>query len=136
VLEDRVPRGGIGSLARVVLEESERGDRVAREIETLMIDHAVAFAIAAQRRAPSRRRRIPIVLIGSTILSSLPGYRSRLYAALSAAVPNADIRPLREPPALGALLYALDESRAGPAARTRAEKALRAAVKKAKPVRL
>lgn len=134
VLEDRVPRGGVGALARVLLEESERGDRVAREIETLMIDHAVAYAAAAQRRAPSRRKRIPIVLIGSTILSSLPGYRSRLYAALIAAIPNAEIRPLREPPALGALLYALDESGAGPAARARAEISLRAAIKKAKPV--
>ena len=136
VLEDRVPHGGIGTLGRVLLEESERGDRVAREIETLMIDHAVAYAVAAQRRAPSRRKRIPIVLIGSTILSSLPGYRSRLYAALIAAIPNAEMRPLREPPALGALLYALDESGAGPAARTRAEASLRAAIKKAKPVKI
>ena len=136
VLEDRVPHGGIGTLGRVLLEESERGDRVAREIETLMIDHAVAYAVAAQRRAPSRRKRIPIVLIGSTILSSLPGYRSRLYAALIAAIPNAEVRPLREPPALGALLYALDESGAGPAARTRAEASLRAAIKKAKPVKI
>jgi len=134
VLDDRVPHGGVGALARVLLEESERGDRVAREIETLMIDHAVAYAVAAQRRAPSRRRRIPIVLIGSTILSSLPGYRSRLYAALIAAIPNAEMRPLREPPALGALLYALDESGAGPTARARAEISLRAAIKKAKPV--
>lgn len=134
VLDDRVPNGGVGALARVLLEESESGDRVAREIETLMIDHAVAYAVAAQRRAPSRRRRIPIVLIGSTILSSLPGYRSRLYAALIAAIPNAEMRPLREPPVLGALLYALDESGAGPAARARAEISLRAAIKKAKPV--
>jgi hypothetical protein len=79
---------------------------------------------------------IPIVLIGSTILSSLPGYRSRLYAALSAAIPNAEVRPLREPPALGALLYALDDSGAGPAARARAESSLRAAIKKAKPVKV
>jgi len=136
VLEDRVPHGGIGALGRVLLEESERGDRVAREIETLMIDHAVAYAVAAQRRAPSRRKRIPIVLIGSTILSSLPGYRSRLYAALVAAIPNAEMRPLREPPALGALLYALDESGAGPATRTHAEASLRAAIKKAKPVKI
>ena len=136
VLEDRVPHGGIGALGRVLLEESERGDRVAREIETLMIDHAVAYAVAAQRRAPSHRKRIPIVLIGSTILSSLPGYRSRLYAALSAAIPNGEVRPLREPPALGALLYALDESGAGPATRTRAEASLRAAIKKAKPVKI
>jgi len=136
VLEDRVPYGGIASLGHVLLEESERGDRVAREIETLMIDHAVAFAVAAQRRAPSRRRRIPIVLIGSTILSPLPGYRSRLFAALSAAIPNAEIRPLREPPALGALLYALDESGVGPAARKRAEASLRAAIKKSKPIKI
>lgn len=136
VLEDRVPHGGIGALGRVLLEESERGDRVAREIETLMIDHAVAYAVAAQRRAPSRRRRIPIVLIGSTILSSLPGYRSRLYASLIAAIPNAEMRPLREPPALGALLYALDESGAGPTARARAETLLRAAIRKAKPVKI
>ena len=128
--------GGLGALGRVLLEESERGDRVAREIETLMIDHAVAYAVAAQRRAPSRRKRIPIVLIGSTILSSLPGYRSRLYAALIAAIPNAEMRPLREPPALGALLYALDESGAGPTARARAETSLRAAIKKAKPVKI
>ena len=136
VLDDRVPHGGIGALGRVLLEESERGDRVAREIETLMIDHAVAYAVAAQRRAPSRRKRIPIVLIGSTILSPLPGYRSRLFAALTAAIPSAEIRPLREPPALGALLYALDESGAGPAARKRAEALLRTAVKKAKPVKI
>ncbi|MFZ9703483.1 MAG: N-acetylglucosamine kinase [Candidatus Limnocylindrus sp.] len=136
VIENRVPNGGIGALGRVLLEESERGDRVAREIETLMIDHAVAFAVAAQRRAPSRRRRIPIVLIGSTILSALPGYRARLYNALSDAIPNAEIRPLREPPALGALLYALDESGVGPTARARAEAALRAAIKKAKPVKV
>lgn len=136
VLEDRVPHGGIGTLGRVLLEESERGDRVAREIETLMISHAVAFAVSAQRRAPSRRKRIPIVLIGSTILSPLPGYRSRLYAALIAAIPNAEIRPLREPPALGALLYGLDESGAGPTARARAEASLRAAIKKAKPIKI
>lgn len=136
VLDDRVPRGGVGALGRVLLEESERGDRVAREIETLMIDHAVAFATAAQKRAPSRRRRIPIVLIGSTILSPLPGYRSRLFAAISAAIPNAEVRPLREPPALGALLYALDESGSGPAARERAETSLRSAIKKAKPFKV
>ena len=130
------PRGGIGALSRVLLEESERGDHVAREIETLMIDHAVAFAVAAQRRAPSRRRRIPIVLIGSTILAPLPGYRSRLVDAFNAAIPNGELRPLREPPALGALLYALDESGAGPAARARAETSLRAAIKKAKPVKI
>ena len=88
-------------MARDDGEQSERGDRVAREIETLMTDHAAAYALAALRRAPPRRKRIPIVLIGSTILSSLPGYRSRLYAALIAAIPNAEIRPLREPPALG-----------------------------------
>lgn len=136
VLEDRVPRGGVGALARVLLEESERGDRVAREIETLMIEHAAAFASAAQRRAPSRRRLIPIVLIGGTILSPLPGYRSRLYAALTAVIPNAEIRPLREPPALGALLYALDESGASSTARARAEAVLRAAIRKAKPEKL
>ena len=136
VLDNRVPRGGIGALSRVLLEESERGDHVAREIETLMIDHAVAFAVAAQRRAPSRRRRIPIVLIGSTILAPLPGYRSRLVDAFNAAIPNGELRPLREPPALGALLYALDESGAGPTARARAETSLRAAIKKAKPVKI
>lgn len=136
VLEDRVPRGGVGALARVLLEESERGDRVAREIETLMIDHAAAFAAAAQRRAPSRRRRIPIVLIGGTILSPLPGYRSRLNAALTAVIPNADIRPLREPPALGALLYALDESGARSTVRAHAEALLRAAIRTAKPVKI
>jgi hypothetical protein len=109
---------------------------VAREIETLMIDHAAAFAAAAQRRAPSRRRRIPIVLIGGTILSPLPGYRSRLNAALTAVIPNADIRPLREPPALGALLYALDESGARSTVRARAEALLRAAIRTAKPVKI
>jgi hypothetical protein len=46
------------------------------------------------------------------------------------------MRPLREPPALGALLYALDESGAGSAVRSRAEALLRAAIRKAKPERI
>ncbi len=126
----------IGRLAPVVLAESERGDRVARDIEALMSEHAAAYARAAFARAPIRRRPVPIVLIGSTILSSLPGYRSRMVKALSAAVPHAEIRALRDAPVLGALLYGLDESSASRPTRRRAEATLRTAIRSAKPTKL
>jgi hypothetical protein len=100
------------------------------------VRHAAAYAAAAFARAPIRRRTVPIVMIGSTILSPLPGYRSRMVAALTAAVPRAEVRALRDAPVLGALLYGIDASSASRPARRRAEALLRTGIRTARPTRL
>ena len=133
ILDGTFDQAQIGALAAVVLAQSERGDDVARAIERRMIEHAVAFATAAQIRAPIRRRPVPIVLIGGTLNAPFPGYQRRLRAALRASLPPIDVRPLRTAPALGALLYALDAAEPRLPRRRSAEADLRAAFRRARP---
>ena len=133
ILDGTFDQDRIGALAPVVLQQSERGDHVAREIEAYMIKHAVAYATASQLRAPIKRRPIPIVLIGGTLNAPLRGYQARIRSALRAALPPIDVRPLRAAPALGALLYALDAAEPRLGQRRIAEEKLRVSFTRVKP---
>lgn len=133
ILDGEFDQTKIGALAHVVLEQSELGDQVAREIESRMIHHLVAYATAAQLRAPIRARPIPIVLIGGTLNAPLRGYQRRIRAALKAALPAIEVRPVPEAPALGALLYALDAVVPKLGSRRSAEQKLRTAFSQTTP---
>ena len=133
ILDGTFDQDRIGALAPVVLQQSERGDHVAREIEAYMIKHAVAYATASQLRAPIKRRPIPVVLIGGTLNAPLRGYQARIRSALRAALPPIDVRPLRAAPALGALLYALDAAEPRLGQRRIAEEKLRVSFTRVKP---
>ena len=133
ILDGTFDQTRMGALAPVVLQQSERGDRVAREIEAYMIKHAVAYATASQLRAPIKRRPIPIVLIGGTLNAPLRGYQARIRSALRAALPPIDVRPLRAAPALGALLYALDAAEPRLGQRRITEEKLRVSFTRVKP---
>lgn len=111
-------RWQIASLARIVSEEAERGDRVARQIleESAESMSAVIYDVADSLGLC--RREFPLIGIGSVILRSRI-FWDHLRRCVSAFAPR--IRPTRLliPPVFGIVLKALLDRSPGEARRIR-----------------
>jgi N-acetylglucosamine kinase-like BadF-type ATPase len=102
--------GNAGQLARVLLDEAERGDATARRIVEA---HGAAlgdYALAAARRVGIERTPFTLVLAGGVLRHPSPLLSAALVARVRVTSP--DVQPVdsRFEPAVGALFMALERA--------------------------
>jgi N-acetylglucosamine kinase-like BadF-type ATPase len=98
----------VGGLARVVMDEAERGDATAHRI---VEEHGSAlgdYALAAARRVGIERRPFTLVLAGGVLRHPAPLLGAALVARVRTASPEVRVVNSRFEPAVGALLLALE----------------------------
>ncbi len=103
----------LGRLARVLLDEAERGDTTARRT---VEDHGMAlgdYALVAARRVGLAGRSFPLVLTGGVLRHPGRLLRDALTVRVRAHAPGACPIAARFEPAVGALLLALEAADIG-----------------------
>jgi N-acetylglucosamine kinase-like BadF-type ATPase len=114
----------MSELAPLVFRCAADGDEVAQGIVDAQADEVVAMVTSAARRLHVLRRDVAVVLGGGLIHAGDGSFLRRMEAGIRAAVPAADVRPLRVPPVVGAALLGLDRLAAPPGAGARVRRAL------------
>jgi N-acetylglucosamine kinase-like BadF-type ATPase len=116
----RLPPARIGELAPLVLAAAESGDEVAQELVGRLVEEIVLLATRALRDLDVTQAD---VVLGGGMLRSGAG---AFYDAVVARLPDG-VRavPLRDPPAVGAALAALDAAGASEGAKDRLRAELR-----------
>lgn len=98
----------VGGLARVVMDEAERGDATARKI---VQEHGTAlgdYALAAARRVGIEGTPFILVLVGGVLRHPAPLLAAALVARVRTTSPEARVVNSRFEPAVGALFLALE----------------------------
>ncbi|RLF25178.1 MAG: ATPase [Thermoprotei archaeon] len=109
VYVERMGATEIASLAPIVSEAASEGDEVAREILDSAGRELALLAIAVIRRLNMEDKEFPIALIGGAFRAGEPLMKAFKEEVLRVA-PKAKITEPRYPPAVGALLIALQEA--------------------------
>ncbi len=102
--------GNAGQLARVLLDEAERGDATARRIVEV---HGAAlgdYALAAARRVGIAETPFTLVLAGGVLRHPSPLLSAALVARVRAASPGVQPVDSRFEPAVGTLFMALEQA--------------------------
>ena len=97
----------VASVAPIMIEAAQQGDRVAREILASAARDLVAVVAPVVRKVRGRARRpVSVAFIGS-LLTSKNRYSDRVRSLLRRTVPGAQVRPALATPVHGAVLMAL-----------------------------
>jgi N-acetylglucosamine kinase-like BadF-type ATPase len=111
-------------LSEVAFRAAAAGDAPARQAVDQLADEVVAMATAAIRRLDVASTPVEVVLGGGVVRTTDRVFWGRIDDGIRAAAPAAVIRPLTEPPVLGAALLGLDALGAGDGARARLRESL------------
>lgn len=120
----RLPEDRLPSLAPVVFAEAAAGDTVARALVDRQADEIVTMASVAIRRLRMTELDPDVVLGGGIFRNGWEPFFARVEEGVRATAPRARIVRVTAPPVLGAAMLGLDILGGGPAAHTRARRAL------------
>jgi N-acetylglucosamine kinase-like BadF-type ATPase len=107
-----LPRASVATLGPVVQRARDKGDAVAMQILERAADELALAAASVASRLEMRGDAFPFLLSGG-VFRVVPRLVEELGRRLTEVAPRADIRPLQEEPALGAVTLALAEARGG-----------------------
>jgi N-acetylglucosamine kinase-like BadF-type ATPase len=98
----------IASLAPVVLQVADAGDEVARGLVLRLAQEIFLLVKSATTRLGLKREPVPVVLGGGIMASGNALLIDRTTDLITAEIPGADVRVLRQVPVAGAALMGLD----------------------------
>jgi N-acetylglucosamine kinase-like BadF-type ATPase len=98
----------IASLAPVVLQVADAGDEVARGLVLRLAQEIFLLVKSATTRLGLKREPVPVVLGGGIMASGNALLIDRITDLITAEIPGADVRVLRQVPVAGAALMGLD----------------------------
>jgi N-acetylglucosamine kinase-like BadF-type ATPase len=107
------------SLAPLLLQAADEGDRVARAVVSRLADEISVMAITAMRRLDLTGEATPVILGGGVITACNPLLMDGITRQLAEAAPRALVRVIDVPPVVGAALLGLDHVHAPSAAESR-----------------
>lgn len=113
VLEAR--KTEVAALAREVSAAAGEGDRIARDILAGAAHSIARDAVTCARRLARADARVKFVLAGSVLLNQ-PAFQRRVAKLIRADWPRAEVAPLRNEAALGAIALAKQLANVSPAA--------------------
>jgi N-acetylglucosamine kinase-like BadF-type ATPase len=120
----RLDAARLVELAPVVVRAAAEGDPVAVSVVDRLGEEIVIFAETTLRRLDLLDAPSTVVLGGGVLAGGDEALLEDVRARLAAAAPKAEVRVVREPPVLGAVLAGLDLIGAGTEAHERARTAL------------
>jgi N-acetylglucosamine kinase-like BadF-type ATPase len=121
---NRLDPARLVELAPVVVRAAAQGDPVARSVVDRLGEEIVIFAETTLRRLDLLDAPSTVVLGGGVLAGGDEALLEDVRARLAVAAPKAEVRVVREPPVLGAVLAGLDVTGAGSEAYERARAAL------------
>ncbi len=98
----------IAGLAPVVLQVADAGDEVARSLVLRLAQEIFLLVRSATTRLGLEREPVPVVLGGGIMASGNALLIDRTTDLITAEIPGADVRVLRQVPVAGAALMGLD----------------------------
>lgn len=102
----------IRELAPLVFEAAMAGDAVARAITMRLASELATMALAIISRLSLLRSDVEVVLAGGVMATPDQAFLAEITDAIHQRAPAAQVRRLKEPPALGAALLALEDAHA------------------------
>jgi N-acetylglucosamine kinase-like BadF-type ATPase len=112
VYHREVPRANVLTLGPIVQRAHDRGDAIASQILDRAAEELSLAAQSVASRLEMRGDEFPFVLAGG-MFRVVPRLVVELNRRLVEVAPRADVRPLEEEPAAGAVALALAEARGG-----------------------
>lgn len=110
----------LGKLVPIVFKCAAKGDPVAVALLTQIGDELGHNAVTACRQLFKKNDPITVVLGGSILQKARPRiFWDRIFAKLAKNFPKAEVVPLKDEPALGAVFFALDMRHGAPAGSVR-----------------
>lgn len=110
----------LGKLVPIVFKCAAKGDAVALALLNRIGDELGQNAVCACRQLFKKNDPITVVLGGSILQKARPPiFWERIAAKLAKNFPKAEVVPLKDEPALGAVFFALDMRHGAPAGPTR-----------------
>jgi len=98
----------LANLVPVIMQVSDAGDEVARDLLHRLAEEIYLLAKSAITRLGLRAEPVPVVLGGGILASGNAFLIERATSLITAKVPGADVRVLRQVPVAGAALMGLD----------------------------